>query len=146
MFLSIPIAEPPVGKLRFKAPVPRSPWSGILNATDYSFSCYWNSTRTSFYPSEFPMSEDCINVNIFTNKKCLEIGGCAVTGYIHGGYLQFGTPLQFYKNILIENFNNVTRDIVFVTISFRQAMFGVLNLNWKLNISMDMNSGLHGRF
>lgn len=71
IYLSIPIAEPPTGKLRFKAPIPRKKWNGIFNATDYTVSCYWNSQRTSFAPNEFKMNEDCIFANVFTNKNCL---------------------------------------------------------------------------
>ena len=32
-FTGIPYAEPPVGHLRFRKPVPKFPWSGILQAT-----------------------------------------------------------------------------------------------------------------
>ena len=31
-FKGIPFAEAPVGKLRFKPPVPAAPWNGILKA------------------------------------------------------------------------------------------------------------------
>ena len=38
-YLGIPYAEPPVGKLRFVAPTPVKPWSGIKNATEFGASC-----------------------------------------------------------------------------------------------------------
>ena len=69
-----------------------------------------------------------------------------MAAYIHGGNFGFGSPLQFDKNAIVDNFNNVTRDVIFVTITFRQAMFGILNLNWKLDLSMDMNPGFKGEF
>ena len=85
MFLSIPTAEPPVGPLRFRAPVPRKKWNGVLDATNYTVSCFWNSVHTSYLAKDFNMSEDCIQVHVFTNRKCLTEGDCAVAMYIHGG-------------------------------------------------------------
>ena len=38
-YLGIPYAEPPVGELRFVAPKPVKPWSGIKNATEFGASC-----------------------------------------------------------------------------------------------------------
>jgi len=34
-FLGIPFAEPPVGALRFAAPVPHAPWEGVRHSTGY---------------------------------------------------------------------------------------------------------------
>ena len=34
-FLGIPYAEPPVGELRWKAPVPAAKWNGVRKATDF---------------------------------------------------------------------------------------------------------------
>uniref|UniRef100_A0A914Z5F9 Carboxylic ester hydrolase n=1 Tax=Panagrolaimus superbus TaxID=310955 RepID=A0A914Z5F9_9BILA len=143
VFLSIPIAENPIGDLRFKRPIPRKPWDKIYDATEYKVSCFWNSTITTVFTSTYNMSEDCIHLNIFTNKYCLIKGNCAVVLYIHGGEFGFGSPLQLNQSFLVDNFNNVTRDIVFVAAGFRAAAFGILNLNWKLNLSSDMNPALH---
>ena len=38
-YLGIPYAEPPVGELRFVAPKPVKPWSGIKSATEFGASC-----------------------------------------------------------------------------------------------------------
>ncbi|KAE9551820.1 hypothetical protein FO519_004952 [Halicephalobus sp. NKZ332] len=143
VFLSVPIADPPVGPLRFKAPVPRTSWRGVLDTTDYTVSCYWNTSRTSYNAADFNMDEDCLQVHIFTNRFCLLSGGCSVAMYVHGGGFQFGSPLQFDENIIVENFNNASRNVIFVTVNVRQAVFGIFNLNWKLDLSMDMNVGLH---
>ena len=38
-FLGLPFAEPPIGKLRFAAPNPSKPWTGVREATKYGPSC-----------------------------------------------------------------------------------------------------------
>ncbi len=38
-YLGIPYAEPPVGELRFAAPKPVKPWSGIKQAMEFGASC-----------------------------------------------------------------------------------------------------------
>ena len=34
-FRGIPFAQPPIGRLRFRAPEPLEPWTGLRNARDY---------------------------------------------------------------------------------------------------------------
>jgi para-nitrobenzyl esterase len=34
-YLGIPYAEAPVGELRFKRSVPKTPWEGVFDAKDY---------------------------------------------------------------------------------------------------------------
>ena len=41
-YLGIPYAEPPVGDLRFTAPKPVKPWSGIKHTTEFGASCPQN--------------------------------------------------------------------------------------------------------
>ena len=38
-YLGIPYAEPPVGGLRFVAPKPIKPWTGIKQATEFGATC-----------------------------------------------------------------------------------------------------------
>jgi hypothetical protein len=38
-FRQIPYAEPPIGRLRFKAPKPKRPWKNILDCTHYGPMC-----------------------------------------------------------------------------------------------------------
>nr|CAI5868611.1 unnamed protein product [Callosobruchus analis] len=58
-FRGIPYAEPPVGSLRFKPPVKKSKWNGILDATEEGCQCVQSSKPVVG-------SEDCLFINVYT--------------------------------------------------------------------------------
>ena len=47
-FLGLPFAEPPIGKLRFAAPNPSKPWTGVREATKYGPSCPQHIVNMAF--------------------------------------------------------------------------------------------------
>lgn len=51
-FKGVPYAEPPVGNLRFKNPVPKAAWEGVLDASHHRGSC--------------EVTENCLYVNVYT--------------------------------------------------------------------------------
>jgi para-nitrobenzyl esterase len=70
-FLGIPFAKPPVGELRWKAPVPMESWTGIKEAKAFGPSpmqakpapfAFWSS---EFLIPESPISEDCLYLNVW---------------------------------------------------------------------------------
>lgn len=80
-FKGIPFAKAPVGELRFKAPVPVSPWEGILPADKFGNRSM--QTDEQEYDDDIPFSEDCLNLNIWIPEK--EGTKRPVVFYIHGG-------------------------------------------------------------
>lgn len=58
-YKGIPFAKPPVNELRFKAPEPIKPWSGILDAFEYAPACPQHSWKVA------NTSEDCLYLNVF---------------------------------------------------------------------------------
>src|ERR1700744_4071376 len=68
---SIPYARPPVGRLRFRAPQPAPPWSGVRHC--HGFTNCAPQQRRSAMPGlpglgalYQPMSEDCLPLNVVT--------------------------------------------------------------------------------
>ena len=65
-FKGVPFAAPPVGALRWRAPEPPLPWSGVRSASEYG----WNSLQGVVFddidPSVPGVSEDCLYLNVWT--------------------------------------------------------------------------------
>ena len=60
-WLGVPFAQPPVGSLRFKAPVPITrPHTGIRNATQFGNAC----PQVPSANLGAPMAEDCLVLNV----------------------------------------------------------------------------------
>ncbi|XP_054282625.1 esterase E4-like isoform X1 [Macrosteles quadrilineatus] len=122
-FQGIPYAAPPTGKLRFKAPQPTIPWSGVLKASKEPPACL-QPWRKNPYPITF--SEDCLYLNVFTpylkppNGKLLP-----VIVWIHGGkfYQSSGSTYKYGPDFLL------MKDVILVNINYRLGIFGFLNLN-----------------
>ncbi|KAL1492311.1 hypothetical protein ABEB36_012784 [Hypothenemus hampei] len=117
-FQGIPYAEPPLGSLRFQAPIPPKSWENTLNATEDPNVCY---AIDSDSPKE---SEDCLYLNIYTPILDNDNGTkVPVLLWIYGGGFSHGTSLysNFGPDFLIE------KDIVIVTINYRLGPFGFLS-------------------
>lgn len=75
-FMGIPYAEPPIGNLRFKAPVKIQPWHGILQAQTEPPKCMQVDPFTRSRTIEG--QEDCLYLNVYTpevrndfaNQRC----------------------------------------------------------------------------
>lgn len=83
-YLGIPYAEPPVGALRFKRSIPKTPWEGVFDAKDYG------SAPVQYNNGVVMGSEDCLTVNVqrpLTGEKLPVFvwiyGGGYNTGYSH---------------------------------------------------------------
>lgn len=61
-YLGIPFAQPPVGDLRFRRPVPIEKWTGVFNATSLGNSCV-QIPFESFQDKKGKKSEDAWNPN-----------------------------------------------------------------------------------
>uniref|UniRef100_A0A0N4Z6W2 Carboxylesterase type B domain-containing protein n=1 Tax=Parastrongyloides trichosuri TaxID=131310 RepID=A0A0N4Z6W2_PARTI len=142
VFQGIPYASPPLNELRFKKPILPKNWTGILETTNFKKTCMWNSKLTNRNHDPSTMSEDCLYLNVYTSKYCINQGGCPTILYLHGGWFILGSPNSLGEETLIENYANDNRKIVFVSINFRLGSLGYLSLNQRLKLSMNTNIAL----
>ena len=93
-FRGVPFAKPPVGALRFAAPQPPEPWSGVRAARDFGPSA---PQRVSEIEARFGLrvgkqSEDCLTLNITTPAS--DGARRPVMVWIHGGAFTIGSSSQ----------------------------------------------------
>ncbi|KAH9368377.1 hypothetical protein HPB48_012693 [Haemaphysalis longicornis] len=86
-FLGVPFAEPPIGDLRFKKPIPKNRWEGVLNATALPPLCPQTPAQfNSFFKitASDAVSEDCLFLNVFSPARS-DPDLKPVVVYFHGG-------------------------------------------------------------
>ncbi|XP_075534869.1 acetylcholinesterase-like [Dermacentor variabilis] len=124
-YLGIPYAEPPVGELRFRRPVPAKSWHPTTLDT-LSFASPCAQANGSFPPSPWlvnrdQVSEDCLYLNVWSPLGRPKPLG--VLFWVHGGGYRTGTASQtLYDGKTLA----AVGDIVVVSINYRVGSFGFL--------------------
>ena len=110
----IPYATPPVGSLRWKAPLDPSPWVGIHKAKKFG-----NSAAQYMFIMGPIGSEDCLYLNIWRPKTSET--KLPVYFYIHGGGNSIGTSAEkaYYGNAVSEKSN-----LLYVSVNYRLGAMG----------------------
>ncbi|XP_077648868.1 cocaine esterase-like isoform X1 [Urocitellus parryii] len=126
-FLGIPFAKPPLGPLRFAAPEPPEPWSGVRDGTSHPAMCLQNADAMNTEALNLgtmnlppvPMSEDCLYLSIYAPAHAREGSNLPVMVWIHGGALVVGSGSMLDCSILtaIEN-------VLVVPIQYRLGVLG----------------------
>lgn len=118
-FLGIPFAQPPVGDLRFEAPVPPEPWSGIRDATRHGPTAQRSVDGVTLIPEPSVPGDATLNVDVYSPAPDRD-AALPVLVYIHGGGFVSGSPASpWYDGA---SFN---RDgVVTVSISYRLGFDG----------------------
>jgi len=134
----IPYAKPPVGELRFKAPVQPESWDGIRQATQFGPENIQPRNHQPEGQTEIPNeSEDSLYLNIWAPK---EKGATPlpVMVWIHGGSFVTGSGSQpMYDGTQLA----VRGGVIVVTINYRLGPLGFLHMA-PLGDSYVSNAGL----
>jgi carboxylesterase type B len=109
----IPYAQPPTGDRRWKAPQPLSPWQGVRSALEFGPICP-QGNPAQLKPE---MSEDCLNLNIWSIAKPGE--KLPVFFWIHGGGFVGGSGRINGEPLAKLGF-------VLVSINYRLGMLGCM--------------------
>ena len=127
VFRGIPYAEPPVGKLRFRPPVPRR-WDGVCDATRFGrvapqlFDTEGEPLGTQSFlgAANVGRGDDCLSLNVWTPEP----GPAAlpVLVWIHGGSLRTGAG----SDVLYNGATFARDGVVTVTINYRLDALGFL--------------------
>lgn len=124
-YLGIPYAEPPVGELRFAAPKPIEPWSGIRQATEFGATCVQPALNYPDAGLHRPGSdvEDCLFLNVFVPSTIKPDEKTAVMVFIYGGGFSQGSS-SAYPGGVLATFN----DVIFVSFNYRIGILGFFNV------------------
>jgi para-nitrobenzyl esterase len=82
-FKGIPFAQPPLGALRWHAPLPMTPWQGVRIATSPGPACPQHNPLRGGYGPDPVFSENCLTLNIW--KPRIAAARLPVMVWIYGG-------------------------------------------------------------
>ncbi len=129
VYRGIPYARPPVGELRFEAPVPPVPWAGVRDALRFSPAAPQMGTEagpigTVFRVIRGGISEDCLYLNVWTPRADAS-ARLPVVVYVHGGAYVLGAGSTFLYN----GSRFARSGVVVVTLNYRLGALGFLDLS-----------------
>lgn len=111
-YLGVPYAAPPVGKLRWRAPQPVQPWTGLRQAGSFAPACAQTASWIAL-----PKSEDCLYLNVWAPAGAKKL---PVLVWIHGGGYYGGAAAQPG----FDGANLAQHGAIVVTVGYRLGVFG----------------------
>ena len=124
-YRGIPYAEPPVGALRWKRPVPAPKDTGVYEAYYYGKSGIQTEAETE-RASLYPQGEDCLTLNVWTSDAVSSAGKPVMVFFPGGGYGWGGTADPLYDG---QRFVERWPDIVLVTVNYRIGLMGFMDFS-----------------
>ena len=118
-FKGVPFAAPPVGPLRWRAPQPVKPWSGVREATTYQADCMQVPFPSDAAPLGTKPAEDCLYINIW-KPAAAAAGKLPVLVWIYGGgFVNGGSSPAVYDGSQFAK-----QGVVLVSFNYRVGRFG----------------------
>lgn len=136
----IPYATPPLGDLRYRAPVPPKKWRETRPALGFGDVCPQPITKMIPLPPGVNYNEDCLFLNVWVPSAALaDHKPRPVMVWLHGGAYFIGSSAQpiYDGQPLAED-----GDVVIVTLNYRLGALGFLDFREFLGGQADPNVGL----
>jgi len=119
IFLGIPYAQPPLGPLRWKPPVPAAKWQGVKDTTAFGSHCMQLPVFKDMVFRDPGISEDCLTLNVWTPAADKSAKLPVMVWIYGGGYTGGGSsePRQDGTNL-------AKNGVVVVSMNYRLGIFG----------------------
>ena len=121
IFRNIPYAAPPTGERRWRPPAPPVAWEGVRGAAERGPSCpqpMKPDGTPNFGAANGPISEDCLQLNVFAPGAEARKGPAPVMVWIHGGGNTAGAAWIYDGQAFARD------GIVLVTVNYRLGPLG----------------------
>ena len=117
-FLGVPYAAPPVGALRWQAPQPVTPWTGVKQAATFGARCMQGPIFGDMVFRD-QLSEDCLYLNVWAPPGAAKL---PVMVWIYGGGFQAGSASEPRQ----DGSKLATKGVLVVSMNYRLGVFGFL--------------------
>jgi para-nitrobenzyl esterase len=154
VFRGIPFAAPPVGALRWREPLPVTPWAGVRDATRSASACVQSSAGLD--PFVAPLaevygvpytkrpvssSEDCLYLNVWAPQWPLrDSAPRPVMVWLHGGSNTAGSGSQ----TTYDGTSLAAHGVIVITINYRLGVMGFFSHSELTRESAHHSSGNYG--
>ena len=118
-YFGIPYAEPPLGDLRFRKPIPKQPLKSPYKAVKHGDACYQMDIVPGFTKG-LTFSEDCLFLNLYVPANKTEY--LPVMIWIHGGGFVAGASDAYVSDALA-----AFGSVIVVTLNYRLSLWGFLS-------------------
>jgi para-nitrobenzyl esterase len=118
-FKGVPFAKPPVGPLRWRAPQPAQPWTGVRSAKAYGHDCMQTPFPSDAAPLGTEPAEDCLVANVWRPAKATGARLPVMVWIYGGGFVNGGSSPAVYDGRAFAQ-----QGLVFVSFNYRVGRFG----------------------
>ncbi len=118
-FKGLPFGAPPVGDLRWKEPQPVVNWQGVRKADKFGARCMQRNVFGDMNFRANGMSEDCLNLNVWTPAKSGKEKLPVLVYFYGGGFIAGDGSEPRYDGASM-----AAKGIVAVTVNYRLGVFG----------------------
>ena len=130
VFKGIPFAAAPVGEWRFREAQPPKAWTGVRDGSKWGDTCIQPSGKTRpigvnqavDMPDSPKMSEDCLNLNVWTPAKSAGAKLPVMVWFYGGAYAEGGGSMPFANGS-----NLAKKGVIVVSLNYRVGPFGFLS-------------------